>query len=328
MSERSAATRLLLTAIKILIGMGLLYFSLSGIDWSLLVVQFESTDMLWLTIASMTVLLSLVLKVLRWSMLLRIADQSYSAIDISGAYFLGQAANILLPFRGGELVRLGWLRSQHKGRTAHIGTTIVLEKYLDLMVLAMILILVIVPLRDSGVQPDLVPVLVPVIVISLLLVFGFWMFPSIWHKVKNMSFLPENKTIHWLTDRLDEWVADVLLMRDIKRWIQLTTISLVIWGIMCFTNIFLMRAVEISIDVRAGLLVLVFVYLGLLPGLMPGNLGPFYYFSGLALSFFDVTMAKKVAFSVLLHGIVTTPPLVAAGVFLIIFRRRKDAVHH
>jgi len=64
-------------------------------------------------------------------------------------------------------------------------------------------------------------------------------------------------------------------------------------------------------------LVLIFVYIGVLPALMPGNIGPFTYFAQLALLPFAVEMTSAVAFGVLLYGIVNLPPLLIAGVMLL-----------
>ena len=57
------------------------------------------------------------------------------------AYFVGQAVNIILPLRGGELVRIGYFAGEPK-ILPEIVSTIVLEKYLDLMALTVCGILV------------------------------------------------------------------------------------------------------------------------------------------------------------------------------------------
>ena len=92
---------------------------------------------------------------------------------------------------------------------------------------------------------------------------------------------------------------------------------------MCSTNLFLMQAIHLPVDLGAGLLVLVMVYLGLLPALIPGNVGPFYFFASTAMAVYYVPLQERVAFAVLLHAIVTLPPLLMAAIYLLFSRIKK-----
>jgi hypothetical protein len=53
---------------------------------------------------------------------------------------------------------------------------------------------------------------------------------------------------------------------------------LVIWCLMWATNLLIFKGVYLAVDFVMGGLVLVLVYIGLIPALMPGNIGPFYFF--------------------------------------------------
>ena len=70
---------------------------------------------------------------------------------------------------------------------------------------------------------------------------------------------------------------------------------------------------------------LIFVYIGVLPALMPGNIGPFTYFAQLALLPFAVELSSAVAFAVLLYVIVNLPPLIIAGVMLLAPKYKNNA---
>jgi uncharacterized membrane protein YbhN (UPF0104 family) len=65
-------------------------------------------------------------------------------------------------------------------------------------------------------------------------------------------------------------------------------------------------------------LVLVLVYIGLIPALMPGNLGPFYFFASFALLPFGTDRDQAVTYAVILHAIVTLPALLAGGIGLLV----------
>jgi uncharacterized membrane protein YbhN (UPF0104 family) len=65
-------------------------------------------------------------------------------------------------------------------------------------------------------------------------------------------------------------------------------------------------------------LVLISVYIGLLPALMPGNIGPFYFFARLAILPFGILNDQAFVFAVILHAIVTLPPLLGGVISLLI----------
>ena len=91
-----------------------------------------------------------------------------------------------------------------------------------------------------------------------------------------------------------------------------------IWGLMWSTNLLLFKSLGLYLGGTAGGLVLVLVYIGLFPALMPGNIGPFYFFARLALLPIGIIQDQAVVFAVLLHAIVTLPPLLGGAVGLLI----------
>src|SRR3990170_572743 len=94
---------LLWTALKVLAGLALLFLSVRNLDWRTLPGFLAAASPGWLTIALLTVLLGLALRILRWRVLLTHADQTPTLPAVSEAYLAGQAANILMPFHGGEV---------------------------------------------------------------------------------------------------------------------------------------------------------------------------------------------------------------------------------
>lgn len=67
---------------------------------------------------------------------------------------------------------------------------------------------------------------------------------------------------------------------------------------------------------------LTLVYVGLFPALMPGNIGPFYFFARLALLPFGIIQDQAIIFAVILHAIVTLPALLG-GLIGILVRPRQ-----
>jgi hypothetical protein len=85
----------------------------------------------------------------------------------------------------------------------------------------------------------------------------------------------------------------------------------------------LFKSLKLPLGGTAAGLVLILVYVGLLPALMPGNIGPFYFFASLAVSPFGIIHDQAFVFAVVLHAIVTLPPLLCGAIGLLV---RPDRV--
>ena len=105
--------------LRLALGLALLAFSLREIDWGRLSAHVASVQPGWLAAALFSVLAGTALKILRWDVLLGGCGLSARPrlARLGGAYLVGQAANILLPFRGGEVVRIGWLAVEERQDT-------------------------------------------------------------------------------------------------------------------------------------------------------------------------------------------------------------------
>jgi uncharacterized membrane protein YbhN (UPF0104 family) len=304
--------QVLLVTIKGLAGIALLILALHGINYENLVSGIRSADLTWLFLAILSILFGLGLKLFRWGMLLKKYRLSVSLSRLFSAYFVGQATNILLPFRGGELARLGYFAEQ-KNLLPQAASTIVVEKYLDLLALTGLGIMVSYKISIDNVL-DLRAFLLPMTILaSLLLLAAILYGPTAWLKIREKRIFPKR-----LTPWIDRWVQASLWLRDPRQTFPLAILTIIIWGVMWLTNLLLFNSLGLPLGGTAGGLVLVLVYIGLLPALMPGNVGPFYFFAGLALLPFGILLERAVVFAMLLHAIVTLPPLLCGALSLFI----------
>jgi len=320
-SERPSYRAATLTALKVLAGTALLLLSVWGLDWRALPGHLAAAKPGWLGLALLAVLGGLALRILRWQVLLTHGAERPALPAVSEAYLAGQAANIVMPFRGGELIRLGLLAGQGSVGLAPAGVSIVIEKALDLLALAG-LALVLLPSLPASVT-DVVP---------------GWLFPAagVTISLLALGLLVSPWLIGWIRSArggaqgwggqlmraLDEAAAAVHAMRRPALAIPAVTLTLLAWGAMIATNALLFRALDLPLGATAAGLVMLLVMIGLLPALMPGNIGPFYFFARLALLPFQVDPQLAIAFSILLHLLVTLPPLLGGGLLLLTYRRR------
>lgn len=291
-----------------------LWFALRDLQWGDLFAVFQEVDLKALGLALLLVLLGLGLKIWRWERLLSQYEVQVSAARIVEAFLTGQSLNIILPFRGGEIGRMAMILAGQGNYAPHVAVTIFLEKAFDLVTLG-----ILATWLAFYLPPGILRKLLPVagVVFIVLVVFLF-------------------KGREWLS-RLGAWLANLRIgkaqqmaksilefhfqsdfVRNRRGLMVTTLLTLLIWCVMWGTNIVLFPAFGISQNSIAGWLVLVLVYIGLLPAIMPGNIGPFYFFARLALQPFNVSAEKAVAFSIVLHALVTIPPLVGGGISMIL----------
>ncbi len=120
----------------------------------------------------------------------------------------------------------------------------------------------------------------------------------------------------------DRFVEGLARLRRLGGMPAVLLLTLASWVSMYSTNLTLAYALGIEVPPSAGLLVTVLVFLAIIPRLMPGQVGPFYFFARLALEQFSVAPEKTVAYAVFLHALFMLPPLVGAGLYLLVGARR------
>lgn len=310
---------LLWTIIKILSGISLLVISLRGLNWTELSYHFHNLSILWLIVAIVSILVSLFLKILRWKYLLYKFEIKPSFFNITGAFYLCQAVNILLPIRGGEFARIGIILADKPN--SHIALTvftIVLEKVIDTiaLIIAGTLLIFYLPLE---IYDWIKPIFTITGVVSILGIIIFIIFsPGIKKYCDKFVKKFSHPLVIKMLQAASKTIESSLWLRNIRRITPLLLITVVIWVSMWSTNLFLFKSFNLPIDAVAGGMVLVLGYLKALPFGIPGNFGTAYFFTELALKPFGIPYQMTIAYAIILHAIVTFPPLLFSGIYLLI----------
>ncbi|MBL7163070.1 MAG: flippase-like domain-containing protein [Anaerolineales bacterium] len=265
--------------IRILAGVTLLVFSLWGVSWGQLAESVGSISLSWFLLALGSVVVGLCLKAIRWWLFLTNYGLEVPWRRIFEAYFAGQSANIVLPTRGGELVRLGLLSARKPSSAPQIAATIALEKFLDLVTLSFTAVGVaayLPPEKALWVREWLLPF--SGLASIMLLVVILWG-PLLWGAIQPKISSYSHSWVRKAAQLMDRFIESSLWLRDARRLIPALLLTVLIWVVMWGTNVLLFQSLKMELPLVAGGLVLVFIYLGLLPALMPGNIGPFYFFA-------------------------------------------------
>jgi uncharacterized protein (TIRG00374 family) len=315
----------IIKAIRIVVGLALLYFALKGANWNDLKKALLTADLTWLWLALGLVLAGTALKIWRWFLLLDHFGLSKNLFSVSRAYLVGQAANILLPFRGGEIIRAGMLvQGDVLLETSKIAGTIVIEKSLDLFALTAATLAVLPYLNavsNNAILKELLfgcALVLAFLIVFMLISFLFW--PGIRKWLKNRP----QKWISAVVEKGDQFIQSCSWLKDWKKVVPVIGLSLLIWGSMWLNNLPVFRSVHLSADPGLGLFILVLVYIGLVPALTPGTIAPFYFFAQLGLVTFNVPSDEALAFAILLHAVVTLPVLILGGISLLINRQNRE----
>ncbi len=318
--KQLAHNRHLLNAFKLALGLLLLYLSIKTVEWGILTEALATISPLWLWLAVLSVLLSLALKVWRWDVLLRNYQIWLPLVKLISAFFLGQAANILLIIRGGEVVRIGAAHQPEEDDWLAITATIAIEKYLDLLMLVVLMLISVnnlPPLAVEKLGSLRIFIILLTLILFLMVVFG----PFLWQKFSTGGNHPD--WFEKIQPKIDRFIQASLWLKDLQRLSPMLVFTIAIWVVMAVTNLLVFQSLSIQLNWDAAVLVLILIYLGVLPALMPGNIGPFTFFAQLALIPFAVENELALAFAIILYVIVTLPPLLLAGFMMLLPTKKK-----
>jgi uncharacterized membrane protein YbhN (UPF0104 family) len=310
--------------LKILLGVGLLLVVIIQVDWGDLVGYLLDVDPAWMILGLAVVLVGLLVKAVRWGVLLHSFNVKVAPSKVLEAYLTGQALNILLPARGGEFARFGLVSADKPQLSPEIASSIVMEKSLDVLGLgALVGFLLLALPANTGTDAlgTILPRLGGLFIGLIVLIFVFVMvWPVIYSRLRgNLKGWPD-RLIEAFQRGVTIWL---LWIRQPKKTIPAVALTLVNWILMWITNLVIFRAVGLAAGGVAAALVLALVMIGLLPAWMPGNIAPFYFFATLGLLPFNIPLDLGLAFAVVLHAVVTLPTLLIGGVILLLPGRRS-----
>ena len=317
---RRAAT----VAARWILGFGLLVLALRQVHLGALGEALRRVDGTWLVVTLATILLGIGLKALRWGLLLKPVCPGRSAMEVLGALLTGQAANILLPLRGGDAVRAASVVRASDGRLGAVLVGIGVEKAFDLTALAATAGLVLPLLPADGPSASWIrPLALGLALLGGALAGGL-LSRRAWTQLRPLFDGPPagaRRRLQGWIDRLLEGLGQLARSGSLPAVLGLTA---VIWVVMFSTNLALLRALNMQVSPGAAALVLAAIHLGLMPAIMPGNVGPFYLAAEIGLSPFGYGPDRAAVYAILLHALVTLPPLAGAGLYMAAGKRRGD----
>jgi uncharacterized membrane protein YbhN (UPF0104 family) len=306
------------TWLKVLLGLALLFFALrAGFRPDTLTKALAGINLFWVFAALGLVVLGTAGKALRWSLLLTGVPPAPGPSQTWGPLLTGQAFNMLAWARMGDLVRIWLLASQTRAAMPAVATTLVIEDVFDLVTYGSLALFLSADLAAIPTAVGRVPAIIGVAllgaaVLGLLVYRGDALARLVAATWQRLHLPAGGRVAGWL----DSAVAALVPLKQGRRFWPILLLTVVIWLASWFTNVWLFSAFDLNLPPAAGLLVLVLIIVGVSPGLMPTNIGPFYFLTVLALQQYAVDPVVALAYAAVLHAMVTGVPVLGAAIHL------------
>ena len=314
-SRRRLVSRLRIW-LGLLLGIGMLYLALKGIDFRQLGQALRDIRLPLVVLTLLTSLLTPVLKAVRWRYLF-LERPPLTILQLASLIVIGQATNFLIPGRWGELIRAYLTGEQGGVSKAYVLGTLAAEKLLDLVILA-VLVVVLIPLvvLPAGFAERVGPVVVMALVITVgaaVLLGGrrLWLRLADW----GLRWLPPAMAQRWRI-RIVAGLDGLGGLSSPAAAVAIWGWSLIFWLVAAVTNLLLLLAFDLPPSPLMALLLLAVLQGGVAVPSTPGKVGVFHYLCMLALSVFHVSASIGLAYGLVLHGLVVGGICVWAAIAL------------
>ncbi len=295
------------------------------LDWAQVLGALRAANYTWVIVGVLAIVGTFFARVWRWQALLWRTDlRFWPALT---ALLVGQVANLVLPMRGGDLVRAMWVRPERgaepgieerevapaAGASEALGS-VALEKVWDLLaaLLCGLLLLALVPLPDWFSDSTWSTA-------GILLIGGLILWAGLrWQEVlfRWAALILARFPAGWdkaLLPRLQRLAQGLNSLQSAQASGRVFMWTVAYWGCGGLSNWAVMRAFGVNLPV-AALFLLVALMIGNAVVPTPARLGVFEGLCVVSLGLFDVPYDLALAIGLVLHLVVMGPPLLAAGV--------------
>jgi uncharacterized protein (TIRG00374 family) len=280
---------------------------------------FEDANIPLLTLAVVAFFVGYFCRIERWRLMLIKENPSLAWSDCAGPLMASVAANNILPFRAGDLLRAFAFKRRLGVSAATSVTTLVVERLLDLLMLVFLLGIA---LFQFGMElSKIAGVGGSFLIIAGAAILVILNFPSL--------FKPITVWLCRVISRFSPKLGGKLSSEFQKVFTALEHTSqghmmlrLLVWSLLAWiAEGFVFWFVAISLpsitnDLAAWLALSLGTLATIIPG-TPGYVGTFDYFTSQAMAALGNSQASSTAFAFLVHVVLWLPPLIAGGIYLL-----------
>jgi uncharacterized protein (TIRG00374 family) len=322
-SVKKSSTRKVIRWIWLVISSVFIFWVLFyELDWKAVREAVKKARYIWVVVGIVITILGIIVRTWRWRVLLYRFETH--TISIMTALLIGQAVNLVLPLRSGDIMRVIWFREIYGSSGTEALGTVAIEKVWDVVALILfgLLMLLLIPLPESYIQTLWSTVLLLVIGIIILLLGLRWQKPILDFVVtvtKKLS--PRIRT--FILPRVEEFIRGMDVIRKSEVSKDVFILTLVVWTIGVITNWTVLAAFGLQ-SVSAAILLMVTLMSGNSIVPIPGRFGVFEAVVIGSLSLYGINRDTALAIGLVLHMVSMGTPMVAALILAILNTVKRE----
>jgi uncharacterized protein (TIRG00374 family) len=299
------------------ISLALLYVVLQRIVWGDLLGALKTTRLSLVAAAVLLRMAVFLLRALRWRRILSPAGYSPGLGDLFPPLMVGFFSNYLLPAKAGELVRAFLLKRRTGMPKSSILTTIVVEKFLDMVILASFLLgpLITMPMPDWIGGFGVTSAVILALFLGIFFLFLRYSEGLISVLTSLASRLGEGVTsrIGYYTRAVEQGFG---ILRKVDHLGAALFLSALIWGTNALVLWMLGESMSLEVPLSAYLVLMVVFNLAAIIPSLPGRLGTLEFVFVAVMAVFGVEATPALTLSILFRA--THPlPLLIGYLFMV-----------
>lgn len=308
MSLQSARQRWIFWAqigLGLALGLAALYLAIREVDWPQLWRVLLGVRLPLVALTLVSALLTPVVKAIRWRWLFYPQQAHLSLARMTGLVAIGQAINLLLLGRWGDLARVYLAGEEAQLSKSYVLGTVAAEKLLEVVILAL-LVLALLPLMAL---PPWLAARIDYLLLAALAVSAaaaallggrrFWLRVG----SRLLDVLPRPTAERWQV-RLAAALDGLAVLGDRRAAMAIWGWTAVVWALSAATNLSLLLAFDLPASLRAAVFLLVVLQAGVAVPSAPGKLGVFQYLCVLGLSVFAIPVTTAFGYGLVLYLLV------------------------
>ena len=254
----------------------------------------------WLLPALLALALDYLLRILRWTLLLRTFNPTLPVSHCAGPFIASFAINNVVPLRAGDITRAFAFGKLLGTAGDKVTATLVIERVLDLGALLALLSISLLLIPATSKLDLLAYAGISALFFGMLaLLFA----PQFWQQLFRSLPLPEGK----IRQFVDQVFTALTAVRGLFKWLALVALSGLVWVLEGVTFLCTALAVTPLETLSAPWLALSLGSLGTLLPSSPGYVGTFDYFAAQGFSLAGVEPALAASIAVLIHLVLWLP---------------------
>lgn len=263
----------------------------------------------------------------RWWLMLRGGSERPPSVGITGAVLLaGFAANNVLPFRAGDILRATYFSRRLRTSPSFLFGTLVLERALDLLSLLTLCVVILPYTRLDAIYPEILKVTIGAAIcgvagLSMLLLFGAQVQGLLQRLL--LKIIGEGPRARKVNESIEQLLKPFCNM-SLSMAAQLSVLSIAVWSFEGLMYLAVAKALGIGLGMLVDLSAMVMAnFVTMIPS-APGYVGTFHAAVIAVLKIAGASNDKAAAFAVCAHAMLWLPITIAGGIAFLVIREPKQ----